>query len=163
MENNKLAYKLYGYRIQHARKQKELAMQQGIDIYKSALERLNGDGFIIEEKGSQYIAKLIECLYLERELLKKYANRPSYEGYWDLNDPQNPHYYQLGDAKEIQEEMRKSIINSSCEDNDADFNELIYDLSDLEIFRNNYYRQDDPEYHGSKAISYIRILKPNNN
>lgn len=156
---NQRIYSLYGYRVEYVHKQKRLAKEKGLDIYQSALERLYDDGFKIEQDGSIYIAKLIEDLYHERELLKKYSKRPSYLGYWDLKDIHNPHYYPLGDAREIQEEMRKSIISSSCEQNDADINELIYDLSDREIIKHNYLYQDDPRLQAQFAPSYCKSLR----
>ena len=146
------------YRIKHTRRQKAIAKHAGIDIYKSALRRLEGDGFDIEEPGSKYIARLIEALYHERELLEKYGKRDSYKGYWDLKDINNPHYEGLGDAKEIQKEMRESIIHSPYEDNDADINELIYDLADLEIKHYDYYRSDKPDHKIDNAISYKKNL-----
>ena len=155
---SKEVFNVYGWKIQYVREQKRLAAEAGLDIYKSALERLYGDGFRIEQAGSMYMAKLIECLYHERELLNKYYRRLSYQGYWDLKDIYNPHYYQLGDSNEVQEEIRKSIIDSSCEKDDADLNELIYDLSDREIIQYNYLYKDDMEHAAKNAISYKKLL-----
>ena len=132
-----------GARLIHVIKQKRLSKKSGISIYESALSRLEHDGFNIEQKGSRYIAQLIEALYFERELLKKYYKRPSYEGYWNLNDINNPHYSELGDPKEILNEIRKSIIASCYEDDDADIQDLIYEFADMEIAHREYYRNDE--------------------
>ena len=41
--------------------------------------------------------------------------------------------------------MREAIIGSTLEENDTDFNEMIYDLADQEIFRYCFYRVDTPD------------------
>lgn len=155
---NKRLYDAYGWKVQYVRKQKKLAKKQKLDIYKSALIRLKEDGFKIKQKGSKYIAKLIEALYHERELLKLYSKRASFEGYWNLKDIYNPHYFELGDGKEIIDAMRKSIINS-YEKDDCDLNELIYFFADKEILVRNYLYQDDPRYSAKNAMSYKKELK----
>ena len=141
------------HRIESVKKSQRLSERNGIDIYRSALLRLEGDCFNIEEIGSQDIAKIIYRLYHERWLLEKYYKRPSYEGYWDLSDPKNPHYKSLGSGKRIIGEMRESIINSSCEEDNADLNELLYDLCDLEIRK---YNEDNRE--PEERISYKKLL-----
>lgn len=150
-ELNRQEHYLRQHRI--VRKSMIQSKKKHIDIYRSALDRLQGDAFIIKEAGSQYIAKLIYQLYHERKLLEKYHDRPSYQGYWDLSDINNPHYYRLGDSIQILKAIRESIIHSCCEEDDADINELIYDLSDLEISRHN---EDKREY--DDRISYKKIL-----
>lgn len=149
----KQQYYFRQHRIEAVKKSQRLSEKNKIDIYRSALFRLEGDCFNIEEIGSQDIAKLIYRLYHERWLLEKYYKRPSYEGYWDLSNPKNPHYKSLGSGKKIMDEMRSSIINSLCEDDNADINELIYDLCDLEISK---YNEDNKDY--EERISYKKLL-----
>lgn len=149
---------LYGYSVQYVKEEKEYSKKSGIDIYQSALNRLYDDLFVIEQDGSKYLAKLIEALYHERALLLQFARDPSFARYWDLKDINNPHYIELGDAQQIIDEMRKSIIDSRCEKNDADLNELIYDLADREIIKYNYLYKDDEEHAAKNAISYKKLL-----
>jgi hypothetical protein len=162
--NYKDIYYGYVFRQEVVDKQIEESKEKGLDIFESALIRLEGDGFDIEEEGTMCLARLIEMLYHERELLQKYHARESYKGYWDLNDKSNSHYYRVGngDSERIISEIRRSIWHSSCEDNRVDLNELAYDLADKEIAYYEYYQQDDPEKSMDKAISYIKILKNNN-
>lgn len=157
--DNKAIYYMNKHRVMNMRKQKRLAEQDGLKIYESALSNLYNDGFFIEESGTQYIAKLIEQLIYEREFLKKYCNRKSYEGYWDLEDKNNPHYAELGNGKKILRQIRKSIIHSYFEDDDISINDLIYHFADQDILYYYYLYKDDPEYSSDKAISYNKLLK----
>ena len=147
---NKKLYYAYAWKVNEAEKQKQISEQNGIYIYKSALDRLWGDGFNLDDKGSKYIAKLIEALYHEKELLRRFYKRESFREYWDLKDKYNPHYFLLGDSDKIIGEMRESIIKSPYEKDDADLNELIYDLSDLEIMR--YEGRRDGQFLGYKKL-----------
>ena len=140
-------------RIIAMRKSMNLSKENGLNIYKNALRRLDNDGFNIDNKGSQYIADLINLFYHERKLLEKYYKRPSYQGYWDLSDIKNPHYINIGNGKFVISEMRNEIIKSPYEDDDADLNELIYDLTDIEIARCN---EDNRRY--DEQISYKKLL-----
>jgi hypothetical protein len=150
------------HRIQAVKKSQALSEKNGIDIYGSAIYRLYCDGFNIDEMGSKNIARLIYMLYHERWLLEKYYKRASYRGYWNLSDINNPHYKSLSDGKKIHlgngekilDNIRKSIIHSQCEEDDADINELIYDLCDIEIRMHN---EDDRER--GESISYKKLLK----
>lgn len=149
------------HRIDAVKKSQALSKRNNIDIYRSAIYRLDGDGFNISEIGSQNIARLIYRLYHERWLLEKYYKRASYQGYWDLSDINNPHYKSLSDRKKLSlgngeriiEGIRESIIHSQCEADDVDLNELIYDLCDIEIRRHN---EDDRER--DESISYKKLL-----
>lgn len=149
---NKELFYAYAWKVNEAEKQKQISEQNGIYIFKSALDRLDNDGFNLEEKGSEYIAKLVEALYHERELLRRFSKRKSFREYWDLKDKYNPHYFLLGDSEMIMGEMRKSIIKSPYEKDDTDLNELIFDLTDLEITRYEG-RQDGP------ILGYKQLLK----
>lgn len=150
---NKNLFYAYAWKVNEAEKQRKISEQNGIYIYRSALDRLDNDGFNLDELGSQYIAKLIEALYHERELLRRFYKRESFREYWDLKDIYNPHYFLLGDSKLIMDEMKGSIIRSSCEKDDADLNELVYDLTDLEIQRYEGRQQEGP------ILGYKHLLK----
>ena len=154
-KNNKAENYLIMHRIEAMRKSMNKSKQKGIDIYRSALNRLDGDGFHIEDRGSQDIARLINQLYHERLLLEKYYKRPSYIGYWDLSDISNPHYSMINDMsnRKIMDNIREAIIHSYLEEDDADINDLIYELTDNEI---SLYNEDDRPY--SERISYKKLL-----
>jgi len=130
-----------------------ISEKKGIDIYRSALDRLRYDGFNLEELGTEYIAKLIFLLYHERSLLEMYYKRPGYQGYWDLSNDMNSHYKLLGNTKNKINNIRLAIEHSTCEENDADINELIYDLTDLEIRR--YCEDSRPR---DEQTSYKKLL-----
>lgn len=131
-------------------KQRQISKQGKIDVYRSALNRLWYDGFYADQAGTIYIAKLIDVLYHERELLKRFYKRPSFKGYWNLNDKSNPHYFLLGDSEKVISSMRKSIVLSQYEEDDTDICELVYDLTDREMARNLLYhgasKEDVPSY-----------------
>lgn len=131
--------------IKEVEQSKEENKKVGIDIYKSALRRLDNDGFDTSQIGTRYIAKLVEVFYHEKKLLVRAYKRASLKGYWDLNDKENPHYFSLGVSEEVMTKMREAIIGSTLEENDTDFNEMIYDLADQEIFRYCFYRVDTPD------------------
>ena len=79
--------------IKEVEDSKEANKKVGIDIYKSALRRLDNDGFDTSQIGTRYIAKLVEVFYHEKKLLVRTYKRAAFKGYWDLNDKENHNYF----------------------------------------------------------------------
>ncbi len=155
-----LVFQFVSKDVENNRKKSE---ENGIFIFKDALDFLEIDGFDITQKGTEYIAKFIDVLYHEKELLLLCFNRRGeidgfWKDFWNLNDRNNPHYTLYGDSNIIIPEMRKSIKSSLYESDDTNLNELIYQITDTQIDRRGYFSKELPGHEYAHNVSYRKIL-----
>ena len=119
-------------------------------IRQRILYDLEEDGFILEEKGTQYIATLATIYFHERKLFRRKDNIDN--GYFDLNLKYNAHYSMLGTMPDMaRDEINKSMEHSG---NYMSIEELIYELADKYMYK---IREDGDE----KNISYTKRLLKN--
>ena len=117
-------------------------------IRQRILYDLKEDGFILEEKGTQYFATLATIYFHERKLHRRKDIRDY--GYFDLSLKYNAHYSMLGTTpNKAREEIKKSMEHSG---NDyIKVEELVYELADNYMYK---IREDGDE----KNISYTKKL-----
>ena len=149
-------------------KNRKKSEEHGIFIYKDVLDFLSIDGFDISQMGTKYIAKFVDVLYHEKELLLLCYNRRGeidgfWKDFWNLNDKNNPHYSLYGESSIIIPKMRESIVSSSFEEDDTNINEFIYGLTDTQIARRGYFPKELPGHEYAHSVSYSKILLGKNN
>ena len=117
-------------------------------IRQRVLEDLEADDFIMDEKGTQYLATLITMYYHERKLFRRKDIEA--KGYFDLSLKNNAHYSMLGTTPiKAKEEMNKSIEHSNA--GFITIEELAYETADNYIHR---LREPGDE----KNVSYSKKL-----
>lgn len=118
-------------------------------IRTRALNILEDDGYLKEDKGTQYLASLITLLFHERKLYRRRDIEDN--GYFDLSLKNNEHYSMLGDKpNKVREEIHKAMEHAK--DYYTPIDELVYIITDNIM---HLYKEDGSE----KNNSYSKNIK----
>lgn len=120
--------------------------QYNPDIIESIKYLLSSYGYNIKELGTEYLLKLIDIFYHERNLYN--IKETNDFDYWNLSNYSNIHYKLLNDnSEEVVKEINKSINNNKLE-KDINIEEIVYQITDEII-----------AYSDNKNTNYKKLLK----